>query len=188
MASFGPELARKCPFLCRWSCCLFFLCMAGMTSWWVPLSYLCWATSTLNVGSCYVANTFTALSFTMSIRLLLPCLPALEAVHLLTAITATASSYTYCQLQPMSNMIMNSMAMKVTMMSKRILLCLLFQAASLWSLPSQEATILKHGASQPATCLTTNFWSCSLVVVNMHYSPMALAYQWCKKMEICWRA
>jgi hypothetical protein len=26
------------------------------------------------------------------------------------------------------------------------------------------------------------------VVVNMHYSPMALAYQWCKKMEICWRA
>jgi hypothetical protein len=38
------------------------------------------------------------------------------------------------------------------------------------------------------TCLTTNFLSCSLVVVNMSYSPMALAYQWCPKIEICWRA
>jgi hypothetical protein len=36
---------------------------------------------------------------------------------------------------------------------------------------------LKACSSQPVTCLTTNFLSCSLVVVNMSYSPMALAYQ-----------
>jgi hypothetical protein len=36
---------------------------------------------------------------------------------------------------------------------------------------------LKACSSQPVTCLTANFLSCSLVVVNMSYSPMALAYQ-----------
>ncbi len=111
---------------------LLVLSLHGMMSWWVPLSYLCWATSTWIVASCYVANICTALSFTMSIRLLLPCLPALKAVRLLTTIEQSmvmASSCTYCPLQPMSNMVLNSpmsnmvlnsMAMKVMMMPRRI--------------------------------------------------------------------
>jgi hypothetical protein len=67
--------------------------------------------------------------------------------------------------------------MKVMMMLERISLRYLFQTISLWSPPFQKATISNHRTSQPATCLMTNFLTCSLVVVNMSYSPMALAYQ-----------
>jgi hypothetical protein len=73
------------------------------------------------------------LPFSISIRLLLPCPPALEAVLLLTTIKQSmvmASSYTYCALQPMSNMVLNSMRMKMMMMSKRIPPHLLFQTVS----------------------------------------------------------
>ncbi len=191
MASFGQELARKCPFSCCQSCCMFFLCIAGMTSWWVPLSNLCQVTLTLNVSSWYVTNTFTAFTL-FYIHQIAAALPASlggsafahydGAVHgdgkFLYVLSITTNEQHSSELNEDES----------DDDDKEIPLCLLFQTISLWSPPFQEATILNHHASQPATCLMTNFLTCSLVVVNTSYSPMALAYQWCQKMEICWRA